>query len=309
MTPCALCKATETITQFQSVQDYLTGASFAIERCTRCGLAFTIPQPGRLDQYYPQQYRQFGPFTRMVLQFLYIWKARAWIRTLRTQGTALEIGAGAGWMLRALRRHGWKVIGNERCIQSSVVALAKDGLPVFVGELDALRSGAQFGLIILFQVLEHLKDPEAALRHCVRLLAPGGTLVVAVPNLDSWQARICGESWFHLDVPRHLFHFTPSSLTQALEKVGLRVATINFSSLEHDPYGWVQSIMNKLCFKQNQLTRLLMGIDKWGANRWGDFGVIALSAILLVPSVIAAVWSSRVHAGALMQVSATKPYA
>ena len=307
MTTCALCKATESVPYVREIPDYITGLPFTIERCTRCGLAFTTPQPERMDRFYPCEYRRFGRIAWRVLQFLYNRRVCAWARTLGAPGVALEIGSGAGWMLRALKHRGWKVIGNERSVQRSVATLAKEGFPIFVGGIDAVRPVPQFDLIILIQVLEHLADPLAVLQHCARLLTSGGTLVVAVPNLDSWQARICGAFWFHLDVPRHLFHFTPSSLSQALEMVGLQVRTIEYSSPEHDPYGWIQSIQNWMGFRHNQLTRMLMGIDTWGTRRWVSLGVVATSGLLLVPSIGTALVSWLAGAGALMQISAIKP--
>lgn len=307
MTVCALCKSTDTVPYATGLRDYITGLPFSIERCPHCGLAFTTPQPDRMDRFYPQGYRRFGRRARLVLEYLYNRRARTWVRSLGAPGSALEIGAGAGWMLRALRRYGWRVVGNERSVQGSVAVLAKDGLPVFVGGLEALRPAPQFDLIILFQVLEHLGDPLSVLQHCARLLKPGGTLLVAVPNLDSWQAKLCGAHWFHLDAPRHLFHFNPASLSQALETVGLKVQTIAFSSFEHDPYGWVQSILNAMGFESNRLTRMLMGLDPQKTSRCSGVGMLLFSGLLLLPCLAASVVSWMARAGALMEISAVKP--
>jgi SAM-dependent methyltransferase len=260
-----------------------------------------------MDEFYPRHYRRFGRIASAVLQFLYNRKAAIWVRTLGTPGKALEIGSGAGWMLRALKHRGWKVVGNERSVQNAALALVKDGFPIFAGGIDAVKPVPRFDLIVLMQVLEHLENPRTVLQHCARLLKPGGTLVAVVPNLDSWQARACGQFWFHLDVPRHLFHFTPRSLTLALEAVGLRVMTIRYSSPEHDPYGWMQSVLNWAGFKQNYLTRLLFGIDKWAEAPWQSIGVILVSGLLVVPAIAASVVSWYWRSGALMQVSAVKP--
>lgn len=309
MTPCGFCNAADTVPFVRNIVDYITGTAFSIARCAKCGVAFTTPQPERMERYYPPHYRRFGWIGSSVLQFLYHRKAHAWVRTLGAPGTALEIGSGAGWMLRALHRCGWKVIGNERQVEDSLAALAKEGLPLFVGGLDAIGPKARFDLIILFQVLEHLGRPMEVLRHCARLLKPGGTLVVAVPNLASWQARVCGPYWFHLDVPRHLFHFTPASLSHALEAVGFTVTSIGYRSPEHDPYGWIQSTLNWIGFRQNQLTRMLMGMDPWGASWPATLGQLVTSGFLLLPSVAVAGLSWLARAGALMEILAVKPEA
>lgn len=301
-----LCNSTEPVPYARDLRDYITNRPFTILRCPGCGLAFTSPQPERMDEFYPRQYRRFGRVTRMLLQFFYTRKARAWVRALGPRGIALEIGSGAGWMLRALRGAGWKVIGNERTVESSIATLPKEGIPVFVGELEAVRPSPQFDLIILFQVLEHLRDPISVLQQCARLLVPGGTLVVAVPNLDSWQAKVCGDSWFHLDMPRHLFHFTPSSLVRALEQAGLQVTSMGFRSFEHDPYGWIQSTLNRMGFPNNLLTRLLMGLEGGTSGFFMRVSLVALSGILLLPSVGLAILSWLAGSGALMQVWACK---
>lgn len=304
---CRLCRSSDISLLFKQVQDYISGELFDVRRCNRCGVAFTHPQPVSIHRFYPTYYRRYGRLAYATLGFLYRWRARSWVHTLGSSGMALEVGCGDGWMLRALREQGWKVVGNERTVQSTLFAATVNGLPVFVGGLEALKPEARFDLIILFQVLEHLADPLGTLQECVRLLRPGGALVVAVPNIESWQARVSGPSWFHLDVPRHLFHFSPLSLSYVLERAGLDVAAIHFVSLEHDPYGWVQSVLNRAGLPQNLLTRLLMGGAEPGtATSLAGMGTVLLSVLLLGPCVLLAMCSWTARAGALMELRARK---
>lgn len=303
---CPLCESDRTVPYAHAIQDYLTEDAFGIQRCTVCGLAFTSPQPLSMDRYYPRRYRRFSRLGTAVLRVLYRRRAAAWIGAYGRSGKVLEIGTGAGWMLQALRRAGWTVVGNERIAQGAAAVLPKQGIPIFVGGLDALRPRPHFDLIILFQVLEHLPNPLEVLRQCSGLLKPGGTLVVAVPNLASWQARLFGPAWFHLDVPRHLFHFTPQSLERALRGAALEVRKVGHRSLEHDPYGWIQSTLNLAGFRQNHLTRLLMGIDRWRRAPLAGVGMMIFAGMLLVPSVVLAVVSWMARAGALIEMSAVK---
>lgn len=237
---------------------------------------------------------------------MYRLRARSWVRDLGPTGRALEIGCGSGWMLQALHRQGWRVVGNERTVQSVAYAWQMNGVPAFVGSLDALKPASQFDLIVLFQVLEHLQDPIRVLRDCAKLLKVGGTLIVAVPNFESWQARTTGTYWFHLDVPRHLFHFSSRSLSRALGVAGLSISRKQFISLEHDPYGWVQSLLNALGFEQNLLTKILMGADP--RNSWSLSGIAmaVVAFLLLIPSLVLAVGSWLAGAGASMEVMAIK---
>jgi SAM-dependent methyltransferase len=80
-----------------------------------------------------------------------------------------------------------------------------------------------FEVVTMWHSLEHVHDPLAVLREAYHLLIPGGRLVVACPNIDSWAFRRYVEHWFVLDLPRHLTHFTPTTLAVLLQTAGLRV--------------------------------------------------------------------------------------
>jgi SAM-dependent methyltransferase len=209
-------------------------------------------------------------------------------------------------MLAALRDRGWRVCGSERTVSSAMAAAEVHGIPMFVGDLDALSPRPGLDLVVLFQSLEHVPDPVAMLQNCGSLLRKGGSLVVSVPNLDSWQARFSGRSWLHLDVPRHQHHFSPSTLKYALEKVGLKVVRARFVSPEHDPYGWVQSGLNMVGFRQNLLFKLLMGYPRRGVSILELVAMFAVGGILAVPAVVVAACSWGAGSGAIMEVWATK---
>lgn len=153
-------------------------------------------------------------------------------------GRVLDVGCGNGEMLRALRRLGWDVVGIERTEATAGPARRLE-LEVHAGGLEACRLAASsFDLIILWHVLEHLSDPHAALGELARLLRPAGRVVVAVPNVASWQARLAGPEWYHLDVPRHLYHFDRRTLTHLLARAGLRVERVARVDPAYDVRGW-----------------------------------------------------------------------
>jgi hypothetical protein len=134
-------------------------------------------------------------------------------------------------------------------------------------------------------------------------LRPGGRLIIAVPNYASWQSRYARGGWFHLDVPRHLFHFTPAALARLLREAGLAPGDVHFASWEHDPYGWVQSIENRLGLASNTLTRSLMGLSPAP----GRALALVLAALLTLPAAILSVASWMAGAGAIMEMSAVRP--
>jgi ubiquinone/menaquinone biosynthesis C-methylase UbiE len=115
----------------------------------------------------------------------------------------------------------------------------------------------EFDTVILWHVLEHITDPENLLREVTRILRPGGTLLVAVPNFASVEARWARDKWFHLDVPRHLNHFTPGVLRALLRESGLRPRMTSYFASEYDFFSFVQTVLNKLGLHHNLLYNLL----------------------------------------------------
>jgi SAM-dependent methyltransferase len=302
---CPVCKAQDQSVLLDNAGDYITGEEFQIRRCASCGLAFTFPRPASLQRYYPSYYRQYTWSAQSLLKTVYSLRARAWARSRSTPGRALEIGCGDGWILDALRQRGWTVVGNERTVPSTTFASKVNELPVFVGDLGTLKS-AQFDLIIMVHVLEHMVDPVGTLRHCVRLLREGGTLVVVVPNIESWQARWFGSLWFELDVPRHLFHFSPRALSYAFSEAGLSVTTPTFPWLDHALYGWMQSLLNYCGFPRNLLTKVLMGADHRTVRTPSGLAQAFAGALLLIPSFLFEVGSRLARGGAVMELCGIK---
>ena len=304
---CRACNATISTMVWKDVCDYISGESFQIRKCENCSVRFTSPSPTQMDRFYPPFYRQYSALTQYILRVLYSKRALSWTKLLGASGVVLEIGLGPGWMLSALRRHGWRVVGTERTSKSLRPFSERSGLPVFVGGTDALKSKPTFDLVILFHVLEHLSDPLHIILQCEKLLKPGGKVIVSVPNFESWQSKATKKNWFHLDVPRHLFHFSPNSLSELLKRAGLEINQIRFVSFEHDPYGWVQSLLNIFGMKFNLLTRLLMGSDGRSMLSLSGF-VIGFSAVILfIPSIFLSILSWIGGAGATVEIVAQKP--
>lgn len=303
---CEVCGAVARPRVRADVRDYVTGERFQLVQCRRCGFAMTDPVPISLDRYYPPRYRRFNPVAAFVLRGLYLRRVDGWLARLPTSGVALELGSGAGWMLRALRERGWLAIGSERTVAVAAAARDAAGVPMFVGELDAIRDAPVLDLVVMFHVLEHLADPAAALRAIARRVKTGGTLIIGVPNIAGWQARVVGSRWMHLDVPRHLVHFSPEALARALGASGFRVAQVNFQSFEHDPVGWVQGGLDRLGFEQGLLVKVLARMPDRRSGALASFAAVVLAVPLGVVGLALALASWRAGAGAVMEVWAVR---
>src|SRR5262249_4902570 len=137
------------------------------------------------------------------------------------RGRLLDFGCGGGSFLQRMHRQGWRVLGLDTSALTVDTIRRHLNLPALAGTLPHpdLRPGA-FDVITMWHALEHVHAPLAGLREAHRLLAPGGKLLVAVPNIDSLPFRWFGSAWFGLDLPRHLTHFTPGTLQLMLERAG-----------------------------------------------------------------------------------------
>jgi SAM-dependent methyltransferase len=296
---CAVCGASDLQRHYDRTDDYITGDRFEIWQCPHCQAARTLPVPADLGRYYPSLYRRYRPLIAAILAFLYRRRARHWARLFAAPGSAFEMGCGNGLMLDTLRRWGWQVIGSERTEAAAQIARGQFGLTVLAGGIETLDPDPTFDLILLNQVLEHLEDPSAAVAMLAARLKPGGRLIINVPNFASWQARFGGTGWFHLDPPRHLHHFSLPALTALAGMHGLEIERASYVSPEHDPYGWVQSVLNRFDRRANRLTRLLMRLDPPDAANLLHVALGGLIGIVAPPLSIASWLAGR---GALIEI-------
>ncbi|MCZ0899533.1 class I SAM-dependent methyltransferase, partial [Microcoleus sp. HI-ES] len=137
----------------------------------------------------------------------------------------LEIGCANGHLLQELQADGHKVWGVEPDRQALILAQQR-GVNVFDGTAESLPpevKSRQYDIIVMNHVLEHTRDPLLALSNAMQLLVDGGKLVMEVPNNSCIGLKSSGIAWMHLDVPRHLYFFTPQSFRAICEKVGFEI--------------------------------------------------------------------------------------
>jgi SAM-dependent methyltransferase len=298
---CPVCGGGEHVAVYRAAADPITSETFSVLRCCRCHIVHTAPRPRAMERYYPQQYRRYGRVALWALERLYSLRVARWAGSTGRPGSVLEVGCGSGMMLAGFRRRGWRVLGTERNEEAAEHGRRTLGLDIVSGDLAQLPQDARFDLIVLFQVLEHVDDPVSVLAECARRLGPGGKVVVNVPNFASWQSRFARDRWLHLDVPRHLVHYTPETLAAALRRAGLVPVERRFRSPEHDPYGWIESTISLTLGRRNVLTRYLMGLDRLDAT----IGVaLLMAALLTLPALMLSGVSWLARRGALVELVA-----
>lgn len=229
--PCPWCGAEVTAPELDG---------FSVTRCAACATAITWPTPtdpeldaAYGDWYRPEEGRFSGPGDRL-LRWSRSRLARRLDRVAPT-GRVLDVGAGDGTLVAALRSVGRDALGLER-----------SGAGPYVRSGEVSDVGGQWAAIVFWHSLEHLRKPAATLSDAIALLEPRGLLVVAVPNYDSLQARLFGDRWFALDLPRHLVHFDAPTLVAGLEKLGLRVERQSYVRGGQLFFGWVDGLVGSL---------------------------------------------------------------
>jgi 2-polyprenyl-3-methyl-5-hydroxy-6-metoxy-1,4-benzoquinol methylase len=239
---CILCGKSETRLAF-AAKDRLavTADPFSIVRCQRCGLLFLNPRPTQeeMGRYYP--YSEYGDaFTpaiedepSVVTRFNRLYHMERLCRAVervKREGQLLDVGCATGNFLDRMRRRGnWRVYGVEVNEEAAHYAQDRFGLDVFVGELGAAGYPEHsFDIVTLWNVMEHLHSPLDTLKEVWQLLKDDGVLILSVPNVDSLDARIFGDRWIGLDPPRHLYVFSPETVSQLLSKAGFEVIDTRF---------------------------------------------------------------------------------
>jgi len=155
-------------------------------------------------------------------------------------GKLLDIGCGTGSFLASMKRSGWGAYGVELSPVACEYAERNEGLNVFNGTVeDASFPNDFFDAVTMLQVLEHTQDPAGTLREVYRILKADGLLTIGVPNAASWESKLFGSRWGPWEIPRHLYHFSPTTITALLEKNGFSVIDIKYDGI---PNGFLWSM-------------------------------------------------------------------
>lgn len=252
---------------FISVKDHsVSKENFDLYRDATLDLLITYPQPKEqeLSKYYESEdYISHTDGKRSMFEKAYHFvkgialksKLQLINNLQKNKGKLLDIGAGTGEFLIVAKENGWQTTGIEPSEKARTIALKKG---VFLADSLAVLEDHSFDVITMWHVLEHVPDLENQIQELKRLLKPTGTILIAVPNFNSYDAKHYGHFWAAYDVPRHLWHFSKTAIKGLFAKEGLLLEKV--LPMKFDAY-YVSLLSEKYkTGKMNYVKAFLVGL-------------------------------------------------
>jgi len=273
-----------------------TGEIFDVVRCRDCTFIFTNPRPtrGTMSYFYPDNagYYQpalpakgdLGSFKQSILDSIlkhcfnyqidadYSAAVSYFLRLLLSKrdvllrvpkfvegGKLLDIGCSWGGYLAQMHHYGWDVYGTE--INEKSVKYAREKLSlqnVRLGFFEDMSWEQDFfDAVNMNMVLEHLYNPLENLRLVNSVMKQDGQLIIVVPDISGLEARLYNDKAYTLQVPQHLSHFSPKTITNFLNKAGFTVEKIVHHRFDRDLVASAGYLENQLLSKilHNRLVR------------------------------------------------------
>lgn len=204
--------------------------AFRLRACPGCslvGIEFLMEEPGLsryIDDFHENLFSKMN--RKEVEKGLKLFRERASRFADRTPGRVLDIGCERGYFLKAMAEAGWQAIGLEPLEPFAAYARDELGVEARSCTLQRYEGEADFDLITLWHVLEHLEDPVDALGRARDLLAAGGVIHFEVPNIDSMGRYLGGKYWMGFRDPTHRWFFRRPALGPLAESAGLEIVQV-----------------------------------------------------------------------------------
>jgi SAM-dependent methyltransferase len=231
---CNLCGSSDFRIRFEK-RGHLTGRVFQVVECVDCALVYVNPRLP--DEWIRALYNEayfhgdgFDPYVRYEEELRSpadkdAWAARVMDRISTVKpppADFLEIGPGVGHLLRMAKKRGYRAVGLE--LSGYAARLLRDhGLEILEGTIEKIMiPEATYDVIVAVELIEHLPDPRKLFFEVARILRPGGVFYYETGNIDCGEAQRLGAEWDYIRPEGHLYYFSPRTLTQFLEKAGLK---------------------------------------------------------------------------------------
>ncbi len=284
---CPVCSS-EQFNQVLTCTDYTTtNEEFVICQCTDCSFRFTNPRPdiNNSGKYYQsEEYISHTDSNKGLLNKAYQ-IARDYMISTKYKSTVkkynakslMDYGCGTGDFLKYCIDRNHDAIGLEIDNNARKIAIDKGCKEVYSPDhLTNIKPGS-VDIITLWHVLEHIHDLHPTIQQFNRILTRNGTIVIAVPNHQSYDARCYGKYWAAYDVPRHLYHFNVASMTRLMNDKGFSL--IETRTMRLDPF-YIALLSNKYqTSRMNPIKAIYVGVI---ANLKTLFNISNSSSIIYI---------------------------
>ena len=248
---CNFCGSTSYEIIYKNCKDLLHKfpGKFNIVRCKNCGLVYLTPRPKKefISLYYPENYISYqtcllkedyhkASFKEKLHHRVTMFEDNRRISLIdrhfkiNREDLVLDFGCGKATTLYNLKRkYKCKVVGIDFSLESGTYVVNNLKIPFILANPEQqILKPESCQLITMWHYLEHSYNPDLVIQNAYRYLKRGGGLLIEVPNFDSIERKIFRKHWFSLDVPRHLYYFTPRTISQYLEKYNFKVMEIHY---------------------------------------------------------------------------------
>lgn len=223
------------------LKDYfLTGEKFEIYEDSETEVLYTLPQPiENLGKYYESKnYISHTDGKKSIFERFYqmaksinLNNKLELINKVSNGKNILDYGCGVGDFLEHLQKNGYDVLGMEPNDSARKIAQSKIGKEK-VTSTELEHNDQKFDIITLWHVLEHIPNLNEIIQQLKNHLSENGRLIIAVPNHKSYDAEYYGKYWAAYDVPRHLWHFSASSMNKLFNNFGMKIESIHPMKLD-----------------------------------------------------------------------------
>jgi SAM-dependent methyltransferase len=220
---------------------------FQLVSCKSCDFTYLSPRLNEHKISTIYNYSEYQPHTLSnslsdrlykIIRTINLKNKNRLISKLTIPGSLLDIGSGTGEFLQEMKESGWDVSGME-VVEEAQKQIQKKGLTVYS---DLNQIDVQFNVITLWHVLEHIHRVQDLFSDIYRLLSDDGYLIIAVPNIESFDAQFYKDSWAALDAPRHLYHFRVKDLDLLLRQNKFKLKRVS-PLLYFDP--WYNALLSE----------------------------------------------------------------
>lgn len=235
---CPVCLSDRITVYIKTIDQLRSGEEFRLFRCQSCNFVFTQDHPDEKEagKYYESDdyvahsdnakgmYNKLYHFARVIM----LGRKRRMVENITSlkSGNLLDVGSGTGYFAGTMKNAGWNITCIEPNKKARDFAAGKFNLNMISMAQVITLPEVSFDCITLWHVLEHLHNPYEYIAALTRLLKPSGTIIVALPNCNSFDSHHYKHNWAAWDTPRHLWHFSPATFKLFSGNAGLELSGI-----------------------------------------------------------------------------------